>query len=129
MMALGDTGASARLDSGIEAPHAARAVVKDVLARWELNHCRDVAELLVDELISNVVRHVGSPAELRVLRRPRALRVEVDDGSTQLPVRRDPSPDDDHGRGILLVDSLATRWGVDPRTSGKTVWFEIDLER
>jgi hypothetical protein len=34
----------------------------------------------------------------------------------------------EHGRGVLLVDALATRWGVDQRAGGKTVWFELDLD-
>jgi anti-sigma regulatory factor (Ser/Thr protein kinase) len=127
-MALGGTAASARLESDIEAPRAARALLRDALAQWQLDSCRDVAELLVDELVSNVVRHVGSPVELRVLRQATTVRVEVDDESTALPVRRDPNPDEDHGRGILLVESLASRWGTIPTPGGKTVWFEIDAE-
>jgi hypothetical protein len=66
--------------------------------------------------------------ELRVLRQATTVRVEVDDESTALPVRRDPNPDEDHGRGILLVESLASRWGTIPTPGGKTVWFEIDAE-
>ena len=46
---------------------------------------------------------------------------------TALPVRRDPNPNEDHGRGILLVESFATRWGVDLRADGKTVWIELDV--
>ena len=43
-------------------------------------------------------------------------------------MRQDPDPWQDHGRGILLVESLATTWGVDLRDDGKCVWFEIDVE-
>jgi hypothetical protein len=53
------------------------------------------------------------------------VRVEVDDGSGDLPELRHPASDEVHGRGILLVESLATRWGVLPRAAGKTVWFEV----
>ena len=126
-MAMGGTAASARLECDNLAPRAARQVLRTALAEWQLEACGDVAELLVDELVSNVVRHVGSPADLRVLRQDRTVRVEVDDTSTALPVRRDPNPNEDHGRGILLVESFATRWGVDLRADGKTVWIELDV--
>jgi hypothetical protein len=53
------------------------------------------------------------------------VRVEVADGSPVEPVRRmfvDTSPT---GRGLYLLDRLATRWGIDASDDGKTVWFEI----
>jgi hypothetical protein len=33
--------------------------------------------------------------------------------------------DDEGGRGLALVDALATRWGVDADGAGKSVWFEV----
>ena len=55
------------------------------------------------------------------------MRVEIDDLSTEVPVVRHPDTVDEHGRGVLLVDRLANAWGVEPRTDGKTVWFELDV--
>jgi anti-sigma regulatory factor (Ser/Thr protein kinase) len=119
---------SVDLASDTEAPGAAREFLREALRTWRLDGFGDVTELLADELVSNVVRHVGAPMQLRASRRPSSIRIEVDDPSTEPPVRQDPDPWQDHGRGILLVDSLATTWGVELRDDGKCVWFEIDVD-
>jgi anti-sigma regulatory factor (Ser/Thr protein kinase) len=119
---------SVDLVSDVSAPGVAREFLRDTLQTWRLDGFGDVAELLTDELVSNVVRHVGAPMQLRASRRPASIRIEVDDSSTEPPVRQDPNPLQDHGRGILLVEALATVWGVELRENGKTVWFEIDVD-
>jgi hypothetical protein len=40
-------------------------------------------------------------------------------------VRRDPDDFDEHGRGIMLIETLAADWGVELRDGGKTIWFEL----
>ena len=52
--------------------------------------------------------------------------MEVTDGSDQLPsFSSDASPDSETGRGLVLLDAVADKWGVDAVTGGgKTVWFE-----
>jgi len=82
--------------------------------------------LLATELVANVVRHVGSDATVRVSPTRDGVRVEVDDASTDVPVLQLPDRSSPSGRGILLLDSFATRWGADVRLTGKTVWFEVD---
>jgi hypothetical protein len=42
-----------------------------------------------------------------------------------LPVLQESSPTAESGRGLSLVDALATRWGIDPASPGKSVWFEL----
>jgi anti-sigma regulatory factor (Ser/Thr protein kinase) len=116
------------LSNDIEAARRAREFLRDVLLKWCLQDVSAVAELLTDELVANVVRHVRAPMRVRAVRQPSSIRVEVDDPSTELPARQEPEPTDDHGRGIVLVESLASAWGVAVRKDGKTVWFEIDLE-
>jgi anti-sigma regulatory factor (Ser/Thr protein kinase) len=116
------------LSNDIEAARRAREFLRDVLVKWCLQDVSAVAELLTDELVANVVRHVRAPMRVRAVRQPSSIRVEVDDPSTELPARQEPEPTDDHGRGIVLVESLASAWGVAVRNDGKTVWFEIDLE-
>jgi anti-sigma regulatory factor (Ser/Thr protein kinase) len=107
-------------------PLLARAFLRTALQSWKLDGLGDVTELLADELVSNVVRHVGRPMTLRAIVDDGSLRVEVDDPSTQLPRVRHPDPDESRGRGMLMVDALATDWGTEVRDSGKTVWFQID---
>ncbi|WP_442802706.1 ATP-binding protein [Streptomyces sp. CB01373] len=78
-------------------------------------------------IVANVVRHVPDRrCTLLVLRQTGGVRVEVTDGSPQLPaVPLDLSPEAEGGRGLLLVDAVTDKWGVEPRGgAGKTVWFE-----
>jgi serine phosphatase RsbU (regulator of sigma subunit) len=107
------------------AARAAREFVRETLAAWEMPDAVDVAELLSDELVSNVVFHVGSPMQVRARRGPSSVRIEVDDGSTQPPVRRHRDDFEEHGRGMMLIERLAADWGVELRDDGKTIWFEL----
>lgn len=116
---------SISLPSDPVAARTARRFVRDTMSAWGLDDVDQVAELLVDELVGNVVRHVGSPMEVRARQRPETIRIEVDDASTQPPIRRHPDQLDEQGRGILFIEMLATDWGVEVRESGKTVWFEL----
>ena len=116
------------LENQVSAPRRAREFLRHVLRSWCLQGVGDIAELLTGELVANVVRHVGAPMELRASRHQASLRIEVADPSTKPPVVRHPDPAEDHGRGILLVESLASAWGVVLRPDGKTVWFELGLE-
>ncbi|WP_406474749.1 ATP-binding protein [Streptomyces sp. NBC_01615] len=90
--------------------------------------------LLVGELAANAVRHGRVPGRDFALRialdaGSRLIRIEVADASASTP-RLDPEtvagPEDETGRGLLLVEALAVRWGTAPRDPvGKTVWAEI----
>lgn len=89
--------------------------------------------LLVAELAANAVSHGRVPGRSfhlglsRDESRAGVIRVEVSDASPQQPAisADSPPPDAESGRGLLLVDVLATRWGVSPRDPiGKTVWAE-----
>lgn len=89
----------------------------------------DVVALLVSELATNAMLHGEGQVRVRVLPRSTGVRVEVGDASPQVPARRSPAPDAEGGRGIALVEALASAWGVESSsTSGKTVWFELDAE-
>jgi anti-sigma regulatory factor (Ser/Thr protein kinase) len=95
--------------------------------------------LLVGELASNAALHgraKGRGFRLRLTLHPEdaTLRVEVTDAR---PDRHPPGPGDlrpaspeaESGRGLLLVEALATHWGTtygDPYT--KTVWCEVALK-
>lgn len=117
------------LPGAATSPRLARRFVDDALASWALDELRDPVELLTCELVTNVVLHVRGELVLRLVRLHGRLRVEVGDSS---PVElRVPSHalDEDYeastGRGLLLVEALASDWGVAPNEGGKTVWFEI----
>jgi anti-sigma regulatory factor (Ser/Thr protein kinase) len=116
-----------QLSSRPEQAGVARQLTVAVLRRWDLGPLVEDGELLVSELVGNAVRHTGARTfGLRISRRRGWVRVEVRDPSRALPclvpiVR----PLDESGRGLMLVDMLADRWGVDLLPRGKTTWFEL----
>jgi anti-sigma regulatory factor (Ser/Thr protein kinase) len=81
--------------------------------------------LLVSELVTNAVVHAGSPAVVRLDADVERIKVAVADRDGQAPNITDPDPLSSSGRGVLLVDRLAARWGVEPQCEGKVVWFEL----
>ena len=106
--------------SGMEAlPH-----LRDVLS----GHDDDLLErvvLLTSELVTNAVVHARSDARVRLRLGPGMLRVEVGDDDPGLPVAREPDAAGPGGRGLRILDEVASRWGVDPDGPGKVVWFEL----
>ncbi|GGP46977.1 ATP-binding protein [Streptomyces sindenensis] len=114
--------------------HAERAAVGEVRRelREFLRHRSgqeqtDAAELLVSELVTNALIHTRHGAVVTATATAARLRVEVQDfASEDLPAPYVPNADDGtHGRGLILVRSLADAWGVEAQALGKTVWFEL----
>lgn len=110
-----------------EPPTAGRArrTVREALAGAGATHLSEAAELVVSELVTNAVVHAGTPIGVRVTAEPTAVRVEVQDGSHRMPVRRGWTETAGTGRGLRIVDEHADRWGADPTDDGKVVWFEV----
>jgi anti-sigma regulatory factor (Ser/Thr protein kinase) len=106
---------------------AARHLVLELLRAWDVPHDRDDAALLVTELVSNVVDHVGGEANLTLELQlsDRWLRIGVVDGSSIRPVVQELSMDRPRGRGMRMVQQIADRWGADDHLGGKRVWFEL----
>jgi hypothetical protein len=89
----------------------------------------ETAVLLVSELATNAVVHAESKFAVTVVY-PSAsgrVRVEVTDRDATHPAPTRPPPNVPHGRGLLLVSTLADEWGVQEarRRSGKSIWFEL----
>jgi anti-sigma regulatory factor (Ser/Thr protein kinase) len=88
----------------------------------------ETAVLLATELVTNAVEHGQGAAYLDANVEDRMIRLEVSDSSTVAPrPNTEVTELDERGRGLLLIDALASRWGVRPRSDGKTVWCELDL--
>ena len=103
----------------------AREIVTAQCAVWGLlDLCDDIA-LVVTELVANAVRHAGTDIEICLQPVGEGVRLEVRDGSTR-PLRPRPAlSSDEGGRGLLLVDALSARYGVEGDAHGKRVWAEI----
>ncbi|MFB6823980.1 SpoIIE family protein phosphatase [Streptomyces virginiae] len=114
------------LDPEETAPGRARRFARRALTRWGLEELSDSLELLVSEVVTNAVPYAERPVTLRLLRTD-VLRCEVGDDSPQLPRQQRARDTDEGGRGLLVVDRIAARWGAVQRYGGKLVWFELDL--
>ncbi|WP_405931578.1 ATP-binding protein [Streptomyces sp. NBC_00827] len=88
----------------------------------------ETVELLASEVIANAVLYSAAPCDVAVTRTDERLRVEVTDTDPSLPSAVEAGPNDESGRGLLLVDALADAWGMQPEPPGKTTWFEITPE-
>lgn len=115
-------------------PGAAGASRRHVRGLLSGNGCSpddlDLAVLLVSELVTNAVLHGSAPIVLRLTHWEASLRVEVDDAGTCLGPAEAGGWDltAEGGRGLALVEALATSWGSVAHgglSTGKTVWFEI----
>jgi anti-sigma regulatory factor (Ser/Thr protein kinase) len=122
--------ATHRLPHGPTAPAAAReavdAALDGQLAREGLAELR----LLVSELVTNAVRHGrgrDGAVELTLSLADSRLRVEVADGGGGfVPPDVVPDPGDPGGWGLVVVDELVDRWGVEG-AGGTRVWFERNV--
>jgi anti-sigma regulatory factor (Ser/Thr protein kinase) len=83
--------------------------------------------LVVTELVTNVVRHAATQIHVHAEFEAPNLRVEVRDGSSVLPAVVD-LVDEEYGRGLRIVQELATDWGIEQRDDGKAVWFTVTVE-
>ncbi|MBG0830679.1 ATP-binding protein [Planomonospora sp. ID67723] len=117
-------------------PYYARVYVQRVLEGWRRDDLVETARLVASELVSNAVKAtVPRPASaaaartspdhvrLDLYRAGEAVVLRVWDASRTPPVLRSPGRDDEDGRGLHLVDLLASDWGYHrPRSGGKIVW-------
>jgi PAS domain S-box-containing protein len=104
-----------------------RSFVVKTLTSWDCAHRADDARLLVSEVLTNAVQHAEGPLVLHLRRTVTELAVEISDRSPHLPQPRLAAEDEESGRGLILVDTLADNWGVRPTDQGKTTWFTLRL--
>jgi anti-sigma regulatory factor (Ser/Thr protein kinase) len=105
--------------------------------RWVVGLCHDIArsdilecaELGVSELVTNALLHAEPPLSVRVRGTHEHPRVEVRDGSLDLPQMPTDGPADEDdllltfGRGLSIVARCSAAWGVELERDGKIVWF------
>jgi len=103
-----------------------RRQVRRVLQLWHLEPLAWRVELVVTELTTNAVRHARTLFTVSMTWDGRRLRIEVSDAQPVPPVPLDhPAPESLGGRGLLLVEQIADRWGYDPHERGKTIWCDL----
>lgn len=102
-----------------------RRYVVDVCRAAGLEVLGDTAALLVSEVATNALVHGRGDVRVEAVARDGALRVEVSDDEPGLPAPRRAGELDEGGRGLALLDALASDWGTDGGADGKTVWFEV----
>jgi len=85
----------------------------------------DVARLLVSEVVTNAVLHARTNLSLRLDRSDTTVSVHVEDENPVLPVLRTHNADAGTGRGLWVLESMASRWGSHSVDGGKVVWFEL----
>ncbi|MFF8816288.1 ATP-binding protein [Streptomyces pactum] len=125
-----------RFSSTRRSARLARHLVVERLDAWGIPPTSvpsDIAAVIVGELAANAVTHGRGPDhdfEVRLVLTAESIRIEVADGRTgKRPdtALRQPPADAESGRGLLMLEALAARWGVSDRDGrpGKVVWAEV----
>ena len=127
---MGQWRASVDVPASPYGPGAARRVVQALLPVWGLEPLCDDAQLVVSELVSNAFRHAPDTDsfELELVRRHDGVRIALADGSSVRPLIAELTDDQPSGRGMAIVEALATAWGAEDHHGGKRVWVDLDLD-
>jgi anti-sigma regulatory factor (Ser/Thr protein kinase) len=126
-----DPSVSVDLPDDSTAPKVARERTRSVLGSWRLPGLLDPLLLVVSELVGNAVRHGRAPIGMLLRRSGGRVRVEVHDEESAAPAGAADLPDDDDecGRGLFLVDAVASETGVEQiPDDGKVVWATLDQD-
>lgn len=90
----------------------------------------DTAVLLLSELLTNAITHGEHPVRCATTvtdhREWKSIQIQVWDASPHPPVLKAHAPDSESGRGLQLVEKLASRWGWRPSAGGKCTWCEVE---
>ena len=104
----------------------ARAMTAQALAEWGMDDLVGDGLVVVSELATNAVLHARTSFELRLSSHPRSFRIAVVDSGPGTPEPLAPSGVRPSGRGLQIVDSMSTAWGVSGLAEGtKLVWAEL----
>lgn len=116
------------LQPDLAAPALARQFVAERMNDYPGEVIED-ALILTSEVVTNAIRHGAGRVALLLALDAALVQVDVhDDGPGGPPIEANRPPDEvPGGRGLIIVEAIATDWGVvpDPEGQGKTVWFEL----
>ena len=130
---LGEPDTAQHLSLDLEpAPGAARRsreLVTEACARWDLPGLAGPACIVITEMVNNVVVHARTSMTVLLALHGDAMAVAVRDHSAAMPQFTGPvAPTSCGGRGLLLIDSVAERWGSLRLDGGKVVWAMLQRE-
>jgi hypothetical protein len=129
--ALGAPDPGSRIDVGLEpvtgAARRSREVITEACGRWDRPDLAGNACIVVTEMVNNVVAHARTPMRVLLALQGDTMSVAVRDGSATVPRFAGPVPPTSYGgRGLLLIDTIADRWGHLPLDDGKVVWARLE---
>lgn len=131
-----DSDNASLVEARVELPDEPRSVtvsrlfLRELLGQWALDEFIASASLLTSELVANAVRHVPGPCALEVSHHGDVLRVAVVDSGPGMPDLQLLGDSSSGGRGLHIVTSLSTAWGVDHLDDGgKVVWAELNPDQ
>jgi hypothetical protein len=132
--ALGEPHHDGRLALNLEpvvgAARRSRETIIEACDRWDRADLAGSACIVVTEMVNNVVAHAQTPMVVLLANRGAGLAVAVRDGSERIPAFTGaPALTSYGGRGMLLIDSVATRWGNLPLAHGKVVWALLSASK
>lgn len=107
-----------------------RKSARHALEQWGAHAVADEVGLVVTELATNVIKHVGEGTAATLVLEPKdeRLRVEVHDKSRSVPTLSEGCPEAECGRGLHLLATMSEVWGTLLTAAGKAVWCELSLE-
>jgi len=128
--------ATLELPGVTDSPRRARIFLVEQLSDWGWKPNDGVAtlaeqgQLVLTELVTNAVRHANGQLKVRIDAHHDHLTLSVTDplrpAGPLVPVQVQPSSSS--GRGLTIVDSLSSAWGVRAEPPGKTVWARLPVD-
>lgn len=109
----------------LESVPAARLFLRRTLTAWRADDYEWAASQVLTELATNAVLHARTTFVVEITLADERLRLCLLDGSPRIPLMRHHSENATTGRGLGLVTSIATEWGTEMRTDGKTIWVTL----
>ncbi len=108
-----------------ESVAAARRFAAGTLEGWGLEELADTITLLLSELVTNAIVHADAAPDVTVRLLPDRVHIEVSDARQDVVHAQEAGESATSGRGLALVDALATAWGSVSLPHGKVVWFDL----
>ena len=115
------------LPPGPESSARARRAVREICGGTRVD--LDAVVLCASEIVTNALLHGRPPIQLEIRAAPDSVWVAVHDaGDGTVEPRRPATADTSSGRGLQILETVASRWGTSSRGEGKTIWFECDTK-